>query len=244
MSAPGATFVVVATYNERENVEPLLQGLRAALPDAEVVVVDDHSPDGTGEVLDELREHDRLLHVIHRDDELGYASAQIAGMLYALAHGAGILVSMDADLSHDPAYLPDIVALLRDSDVVIGSRYVPGGVVRNSPWRRRFLSRCANVISRTLLGLPAADCSSGFRGYRAALLRRAELGSCKARGYGLLEELLFRCRALGARVTELPIVFVDRRHGRSKLSGAIALEALATVLRLFWERVLRRVRTM
>ena len=237
MSAKGATFVVVATYNERDNVETLLAGIRKAVPDARVVVVDDNSPDGTGELLEQMRQHDPLLHVLHREGKLGYASAHIAGMQYAMQQGAAAIVTMDADLSHDPSYLPRMLALLTENDIVIGSRYVRGGGAQASPWRRRLLSKGANLMCRALLGLRAADCSGGFRAYQARLLQRVGLDSCRARGYAFLEEVLFRCCARGARVAEVPIVYVDRRHGASKLSRAIALEALATVFRLFWERL-------
>jgi dolichol-phosphate mannosyltransferase len=242
MSGDGESFVVVATYNERENIEALLARLRDAVPNARVVVVDDNSPDGTGELLEGLTKQAPLLHVLHREGKLGYASAHVAGMQYALEHGADSIVTMDADLSHDPAHLPSMLAQLGDSDIVIGSRYCPGGGTEGTPWRRRLLSKGANVLSRVLLGIPAADCSGGFRVYRAHLLRRVGLDCCTARGYAFLEEVLFRCHRHGARLAEVPIVYVDRRHGASKLSSGIALEALATLFRLFWERIAGRGR--
>ena len=240
MSVDGALFVVVATYNERENIAPLLAGLRDALPGAQVVVVDDNSPDGTGELLDELRTGDPLLHVVHREGKLGYGSAHIAGMQFALDRGADTVLTMDADLSHDPVYLRAMLRLLEDNDVAIGSRYVAGGSAEGQPWRRRTLSKGANAICRALLGLPAADCSGGFRAYRASLLREVGLDSCTARGYFFLEELLFRCCACGGRVGEVPIAYMSRRHGASKLSSGIIFEGLAMVCRLFWERLTRR----
>ncbi len=240
MSASGALFVVVATYNERENIAPLLAGLRDVGPRTQIVVVDDNSPDGTGELLDELRTGDPLLHVVHREGKLGYGSAHIAGMQFALDRGADTVLTMDADLSHDPAYVPPMLALLEDYDVVIGSRYVPGGSDEGQPWQRRTLSKGANGLCRALLGLPAADCSGGFRAYRASLLREVGLDSCTAQGYFFLEELLFRCCACGGRVAEMPIAYMPRHHGASKLSSGIVFEGIGMLCRLFWERLTRR----
>ncbi|MFQ5810405.1 MAG: polyprenol monophosphomannose synthase [Armatimonadota bacterium] len=236
MSANGGAYVVLVTYNERDNVGPLLAGLRNAVPQAHVVVVDDNSPDGTGEVLDELRARDPRLHVVHRTGKLGYASAQIAGMQHALRRGAATVVTMDADLSHDPAYVPTMLKLLQDYDVVIGSRYVAGSSLEGQPRQRRVLSKVANAVCRVVLGLPAADCSAGFRAYRASLLQRVGLDSYTAQGYSFLAELLFRCCTHGARVGEVPIAYAARRYGASKLSGGIVLEGIGTVCRLFWER--------
>jgi dolichol-phosphate mannosyltransferase len=228
--------VVVATYNERENVRPLLEGLRDAVPEACIVVVDDGSPDGTGELLEELRACDSRLHVVRREGRFGYASAQIAGMQYALERGADTVVTMDADLSHDPAYVPTMLRRLRECDVVIGSRYVAGGSAEGQPRWRLILSKAANAVCRVLLGLPAADCSAGFRAYRAPFLQRVGLDSGTARGYCFLAELLFRCCTHGARVAEVPIAYMARRHGASKFSSGIVLEGVRMLCRLAWER--------
>lgn len=225
-------FISIATYDEADNIVPLLSGIFEALPEAQVVVVDDNSPDGTGDLVEEFSSGREGVHLIRRAGKMGFASAHLAGMRFALEHGATLVGTMDADFSHDPRVLPDLVAAGSNADVVIGSRYVEGGAVENWPWRRVMLSRLGGTFARTVLRLPARDCTGGYRIYRAALLQTARLDECRAEGYAFQIESLFRCVRAGARVREVPITFVDRERGRSKLSKGIIVEALATVLRL------------
>jgi len=231
-------WVVVATYNERENLPTLLDGLWTLEPPLHVCIVDDGSPDGTGTIADEwAAQHPQCVPVVHRAGKLGYGSAHCEGMRAALDRGAGVLVTMDADLSHEPERIPGMVAALRDADVVVGSRYVGGGRIENWSAFRMFLSRFGGgAVTRTLTGLRQADCTSGFRAYRRSILERADPWSTTTEGYGFLVELLFRCQRLGARIVETPIVFADRRAGRSKLSKRIILESALLCFPLWGQR--------
>lgn len=239
----GQVWVVTATFNERENLPTLLEGLLALRPPVRVCVVDDGSPDGTGELADEWAQGhpDRVL-VIHRAGKLGYASAHRDGMRAVLDRGASVVVTMDADLSHEPQRIAPMLAALSEADVVVGSRYVAGGRTENWSPFRVFLSRFGGgVVTRLLTGLRQADCTSGFRAYRRQILERANPWTTSAEGYGFLVELLFRCQRLGARIAEIPIVFADRRAGRSKLSKRIILESALLCFRLFAQRWGRRL---
>ena len=231
--------IILPTYNERENLEPLVGQLLALDLDLEVIVVDDGSPDGTGELADALAQHDARVHVIHRAGKLGLGTAYIAGFKYALAHGAERIVTMDADFSHHPRYVPVVVALTERYDVGIGSRYVPGGGVSET-WgtHRRWLSRGANFFARTLLGLKAHDCTAGFRCYRREVLQSIELDRIFSNGYSFLIELMFRCQRLGYTFGETPILFENRRQGKSKISQVEIYKAMLTVLRLGISRLL------
>jgi dolichol-phosphate mannosyltransferase len=241
----GSVWVVVATYNESENLPTLLEGLWATGEALNVCIVDDGSPDGTGEVADEwaARWPGRVA-VIHRAGKLGYASAHREGMRLALERGAAVVVTMDADLSHEPERIPAMLAALREADVVVGSRYVVGGRTENWSGFRMLLSRVGGgVVTRALTGLRQADCTSGYRAYRPEMLQRANPWSTAAEGYGFLVELLFRCQRLGARVVEVPIVFADRRAGRSKLSRVIILESALLCFRLCLQRLRKAPRS-
>jgi dolichol-phosphate mannosyltransferase len=218
-------YVTIATYNERDNLPLVIAQIAERAPGLNVVVIDDASPDGTGEVADELARERPWLHVIHRQGKGGYASAHITGLQWALDRGADRLLTMDADLSHDPAVLPAILAGLETHDLVLGSRYVPGGGTRNWGVFRRLLSRFGSFYARSILGLRQRDCTTGYRGYRADLVRRCGMLETTTQGYSFLVEVLYRCVRAGAEVREVPIVFVDRQYGQSKLSKAIMLEA-------------------
>jgi dolichol-phosphate mannosyltransferase len=234
-------WVCMATYNERDNIADLLQQLRSTAPDGHVIVVDDNSPDGTGELLDELAGRDDHIHPVHRSGKLGYASAHRAAMAQALDCGADVVVTMDADFSHDPKHLPDLMGLIEQgADVAIGSRYVAGGRTENWPWCRRFLSSAANALARAGLGLAVHDCTSGYRAYRTSLMRRLDLGAFRSEGYCFLEELLVQCHLAGADIRETPIVFVERRAGRSKMSRRVIFEAAWVLAKLSFRRVLGR----
>jgi dolichol-phosphate mannosyltransferase len=225
--------VIVPTYNEKENIESLVTQLLALPTSVHVIVVDDNSPDGTGEITDRLSvENAGQVSVIHRHGKLGLGTAYIAGFKEALADGADLVCSMDADFSHNPRYVPDIVDKINHGyDLVIGSRYVRGGGSTQT-LDRKVISWGANTIIRMLLGLHAHDTTAGFRCYRRQVLERLDLDSIKSSGYSFLFEMLFRVEQQGWKVGEVPIIFEDRRLGVSKISRNEIVKALGTVLRL------------
>lgn len=225
--------VIVPTYNEKENIESLVTQLLALPTSVHVIVVDDNSPDGTGEITDRLSvENAGQVSVIHRHGKLGLGTAYIAGFKEALAGGADLVCSMDADFSHNPRYVPDIVDKINHGyDLVIGSRYVRGGGSTQT-LDRKMISWGANTIIRMLLGLHAHDTTAGFRCYRRQVLERLDLDSIKSSGYSFLFEMLFRVEQQGWKVGEVPIIFEDRRLGISKISRNEIVKALGTVLRL------------
>ena len=233
------TFVVVPTYNEADNLDDLLAQLLALPVRLGVVVVDDCSPDGTGEKADRwAADHPDRVHVVHRAGKLGLGTAYIAGFKKALyALGATRVMTMDADFSHHPRYIPDMIALSRHKHVVIGSRYVPGGGSRNCSWKRIGLSRIANFVARILLGLQAKDATAGFRLYRREVLESIPLHQIFSSGYSFLVEMLFLCQRRGWQVGEVPIIFEDRRKGMTKISRQEVYRAQYTVLRLFFRRL-------
>ena len=222
----GQVAVVIPTYNERDNLEPIVGRLRTAVPAAHILVVDDGSPDGTGEIADKLAAEDPHLHVLHRAGKSGLGTAYIAGFTWGLEHGYGVLVEHDADGSHDPADLPKMLAALEDADLVIGSRYVPGGTVVNWPKSREVLSRGANVYVRMMLGIGVHDATAGFRAYRAATLRAIDLDQVESQGYCFQVDLTLRTAERGFRIREVPITFTERARGASKMSQSVVLEAL------------------
>ncbi len=227
---PGPVWVVLPTYNERENLEPVVSGVRAALepvaPDHRILVVDDSSPDGTGDLADELAARDRAVQVLHRPRKQGLGQAYIAGFALALAQGAALVVEMDADLSHDPAHLPAMIEAARDADLVIGSRYVVGGAVRNWGATRRLVSRGGCWYARVVLGLDVRDLTGGFKCFRRAVLEAIDLEGVRSQGYAFQVELTYRAIQRGFRVKEVPITFTDRTVGQSKMSRRIVLEAI------------------
>ena len=231
-SSSPRSLVSIATYNERENLAPLLQDIRKALPDAEALVVDDNSPDGTGRMADEFAAADPRIHVIHRPGKLGLGTAVLAAMRYAMEHDFDYLVNMDADFSHHPRYLPALVAGMDRYDVMIGSRYVPGGGTENWPVSRKFISFAVNTMTRLLMRVPARDCSGAFRCYRVSKLRKAHLERVISRGYSFQEEMLYRCRKAGCRLGETPIIFADRRGGVSKVNSREAVRSLGVLIYL------------
>lgn len=234
-------WICIATYNERDTIGDLLSQVHAWMPEAQVIVVDDNSPDGTGDLLDQMAAADQWVHPIHRSGKLGYASAHRAAMGRALEEGAEVVVTMDADLSHDPKHLVDLMRLIEEgADLAIGSRYVPGGGTQDWPWHRRFLSAAANSLARVGLGLSVHDCTAGFRAYRAPLLRQLRWEDSRSEGYCFLEEILAACAWGGADIRETPIIFVERRAGRSKMSRKVILEAAWMLVRLICRRLFGR----
>lgn len=227
------SLVIIPTYNEAENIAPLVDSLLAMALDLHILVVDDNSPDGTGQIADNLAAaHQHCVWVLHRAGKLGLGTAYTTGFEFALERGYDRIVTMDADFSHNPRYVPSLIELTRTCDLGIGSRYVPGGGVRLWGLHRRLLSRGANFFARTTLGLMARDCTAGFRCYQAEVLRTVDPVSIRADGYSYLVEMLWRVQRAGFRVGETPIVFTDRRRGASKISRNEILKAGSTVLRL------------
>ena len=224
--------VVVPTFNERENIEPFLRAVRQAVPDADVLVVDDNSPDGTGQIADTVAAELGRVKVLHRPGKQGLGSAYRHGFTIALDEDYEVVVSMDVDFSHDPSVIPNLLSSVdRGADAVIGSRYVPGGGTANWPLHRRLLSRWGNRYVGMLLGLGVRDATSGFRAYRASALRDIDHAATSAEGYAFLTELVRRLATRGHPIVEVPIIFRDRERGTSKMSGRIIMESMLLVTR-------------
>jgi dolichol-phosphate mannosyltransferase len=229
------SLIVTPTYNERDNLEVLVASVFEALPQAHILVVDDASPDGTGALADDMASRDARIHVLHRAGKQGLGTAYLAGFAWGLEQEYEYLFEMDADLSHDPKYLPGFLeALDRGADLVIGSRNVPGGDVEGWGPVRRFISKGGSLYSRSILGLEVRDLTSGFKGFKREVLETIGLDRVQSEGYSFQIELTYRAVLKGFRVVESPIVFVDRRAGQSKMSGSIFVEAIWMVPRLRW----------
>lgn len=244
VAAPVRAVVVLPTYNEIGNLVAIVEAILGQPGIDAVVVVDDGSPDGTGAAADALAErHPGRVSPLHRPRKLGLGTAYGAGFQRAIARGAEWVCTMDADFSHDPAVLPSLLAAAAHADLVIGSRYAPGGAVDGDwGWHRRMLSQGANALAHRVIGLKAHDCTSGYRCYRTTLLAAVDYPLIRSSGYSYLIEMLFRCQRAGARVVEVPILFSDRRHGASKISRTEILRAAETVARLAWRRWRSRTR--
>ncbi len=232
MNSPAQPRILVslATYNERDNLAPLLREIRVYAPTCEILVTDDNSPDGTGPAADELAAADSTIHVLHRPGKLGLGTAILGAARFAIDHDFDWFVNMDADFSHHPRYLPALFAGMADHDVMIGSRYIPGGGSVNWPLSRRLMSQGVNLLVRLLMGLPARDTSGGFRCYSVALLRQTNLNKLVSHGYSFQQEVLYRCRRAGARIGETPILFEDRRAGQSKADLYEAVRSVSVIL--------------
>ncbi|MCW2579571.1 MAG: polyprenol monophosphomannose synthase [Blastococcus sp.] len=222
-------LVIIPTYNEAENVQLILDRLRASVPTAHALVVDDGSPDGTAEIADKLACVDPHVHVLKRTTKAGLGPAYVAGFRWARARGYDVVVEMDADGSHAPEQLPDLLAALEDADLVLGSRYVPGGAVADWPVHRLLLSRAGNRYTRWALRLPLSDATGGYRAARADLIDRLPFDDVASQGYCFQVDWVWRAVRAGARVREVPIIFTEREFGRSKMSGSIVREALVRV---------------
>ena len=235
-----SALVVIPTYNERINLPVLIAGLMLHA-NLRVLVVDDQSPDGTGEIADALsRQHPGRVEVLHRAGKKGFGRSYIDGIQKALAEPVDVICQMDADLSHDPKQLPELIAATNHADLVIGSRYIPGGAVVNWPLRRRMLSRFANLYVRVVTRLGAHDCTSGYRCWRRAAIAALPLDRFISDGYSFLVEMLFVAARSGCRIAEVPITYVERREGESKVSRAVLVESAITPWRLIAKRETRR----
>jgi dolichol-phosphate mannosyltransferase len=226
------TLVSVATYNEIENLPPLVEAVWQVAPQADILIIDDNSPDGTGRWCDEHAANEPRLKCVHRPGKLGLGTATIAAMRYAIDHGYDLVLNMDADFSHHPQYIPAILDQMANADVAIGSRYCPGGGTKDWPLPRRLMSWGVNTYARVLLGLKPRDTSGAFRCYRVSLLKQLDFASIKSRGYSFQEEILWHLKRLGARMVETPIVFADRERGQSKINKQEAVTAIWLILRL------------
>ncbi|MCI3226380.1 polyprenol monophosphomannose synthase [Streptomyces sp. NP-1717] len=222
----GAALVIIPTFNEAENIKRTVSRVRAAVPEADILVADDNSPDGTGKLADELAADDSQVHVLHRKGKEGLGAAYLAGFHWGMEHGYGVLVEMDADGSHQPEELPRLLTALKGADLVLGSRWVPGGRVVNWPRTREMISRGGSTYSRALLGLPLRDITGGFRAFRTETLDRLGLEEVASQGYCFQVDLARRAVEAGCHVVEVPITFVDRELGDSKMSRDILVEAL------------------
>jgi dolichol-phosphate mannosyltransferase len=231
-------LIIVPTYNERENVARVVDEFLAPVPEAELLFVDDASPDGTGPLLDEIAAANPRVHVMHRAGKLGLGTAYLEGFRWGLERGYDYLMEMDADFSHDPEYLPAMVGAARDgADMVVGSRYAPGGGTENWGLGRRMLSQFGGLYARAVLGVGVRDMTAGFICYRRATLESIDLDAVRSNGYSFQIEMKYRVLRAGLRIVEVPIVFVDRAVGESKMSGAIAREAIVMCWKLRFSKL-------
>lgn len=239
---PDRALVIVPTYNERFNIARLIPAILAQDPSLEVLVVDDASPDGTGDVVDGIAANNNRVNIIHRPGKLGLGTAYIAGFRWALERRYDLVFEMDADFSHNPERLPEFLATIREADVVLGSRYQNGHVnVVNWPMSRLFLSYAANIYARAVTGLPIFDTTGGFKCFRRNVLESIDLNSVKSNGYAFQIEMSYRAWKRGFRLVEIPIIFVDRTEGESKMSKKIVREAIWMVWRLRWWSLTGRI---
>jgi len=234
-------LVIIPTYNERENIDNIINSVLAQPVGLDVMIIDDNSPDGTGEIVRHIAKGDARVHLIERPEKKGLGTAYIEGFKWAIKEGYDYIFEMDADFSHNPDDLPRICDELKTYDLVIGSRYSNGISVVNWPISRVMLSFFANIFARCVTGVPVMDLTSGFKGFRRKVLQKINLERIKADGYGFQIEMHFYAYYLGFKVKEIPIIFVDRRSGRSKMSKQIIFEALLIVLRLGFYRLFRRI---
>ena len=226
------SLIIIPTYNEKENVETLVETIFRLDHDIEILVVDDGSPDGTGEIADRLAAGDERVHVIHREGKMGLGSAYLRGFQFAIERKYDLVFEMDADFSHDPSYLPSFLKKAEECHVVLGSRYVQGVNVINWPMSRLLLSYFANVYTRVITGLPVRDATGGFKCFRRDVLESIDLDNVKSDGYSFQIEMTFKCWKKGFRICEIPIIFYERRKGQSKMSKKIVHEAIFMVWRL------------
>lgn len=231
-SQPDSLLILVCTYNERDNLPLLFEQMETFVPGAQILVVDDNSPDGTSDWVEEQRKKKPNLALLRRSGKLGLGSAIKAGMEYAIQNGFEWLLNLDADLSHSPSDIPALLAQRNQFDIVVGSRYVEGGGMRGCSWKRVFVSQCANAYARRMIGWKVQDCSSAFRLYRVSSLQRIEFDELRVKGYGFLEEVLWFLLHSNARLAEVGIVYTERREGKSKISVQEAWSAITSIHRV------------
>ncbi len=239
MDGSRRAVICLPTYDERENLRPILGAIHEVVPQVDVLVIDDDSPDGTGRIADEVALGDNRVRVLHRARKEGLGRAYLAGFAWALERGYGLILEMDADFSHDPRHLPALLERAREADLVLGSRYVPGGGTVNWGLGRRLVSRGGSLYARTVLGVTVRDLTGGFKCFRREVLEAIDLPSVECSGYAFQIELTYRALLKGFAVTEIPIVFTDRRVGRSKMSRRIVLEAVRKVWSMRFSRFAR-----
>jgi len=231
-NSPKRVLICMPTYNEKDNIRNIIPAIHAAAPEVHLLVIDDNSPDGTGAIADEMAAADERIHVLHRTQKQGLGPAYIAGFRWAMERGYDYIFEMDADFSHQPKYLPGMIAALGEHDVVIGSRYVAGGGTENWGLIRQFISRGGGLYARTILGVKIKDLTAGFIGWRANVLDAIDLDTVEASGYVFQIEMKYRAHQRGFKILEIPITFPDREVGESKMSGGIALEAITRVWKI------------
>ncbi len=229
-------LIIIPTYNESENIERLVHEVLKYLPDTEILIIDDNSPDGTGTIADNLAGQNRAIHVIHRPKKMGMGNAYNQGFRYAIEHGYDVVFEMDADFSHKPSDLPRLLEKLNNNGLVIGSRYVEGGGTVNWGVSRQFISRSGNLYARLILGMNTKDITAGFRCYKVEALKKINLDQVKSDGYGFQVEMAYMINKAGYGIKEVPIIFEDRRAGQSKMSKDIVIEAFARVLMIRLKR--------
>jgi dolichol-phosphate mannosyltransferase len=230
------TLLIIPTYNEIENLRPLLEKIQSYASEMDVLIVDDHSPDGTGELADEIQSENPRVKVLHRPGKMGLGTAYIVGFKYTIEHGYDAAFEMDADFSHDPRYLPDFLQAIEYADLVIGSRYIPGGNTPNWSFLRRLISGGGNIFARSMLGIPVHDCTAGYRLYRRRLLESIDLDTVESHDYAFQIEMAYRAAQQDFKIVEIPIIFMDRRLGKSKMSRKIVIEGFAYVLKAHFSR--------
>jgi dolichol-phosphate mannosyltransferase len=230
-TSPSRLLVSLATYNEHDNLRPLIEAIHQNAPDAHILVIDDNSPDGTGRLADELAAKDSRIHVLHRPGKLGLGTATLAGMRYAIDNNYDLFLNLDADFSHPPRYIPNLLAGMKDHDIMIGSRYVKGGGTENWPFMRLAISRSVNLLVRILFRMPVKDASGAYRCFRVEKLKQVPFDRIRSRGYSFQQEMLYRCRRAGCTMGEYPIVFENRRAGASKVNMK---EAVRSISMLMW----------
>jgi len=232
------TLITLCTYNERENLQELIPVLRNIVPEADILVIDDNSPDGTSDFVRSLALQDEHVRLLHRPGKLGLGTATLSGFMYGIEHQYDFLVNLDADFSHNPRYIPELIASMAACDVAIASRYMPGGGVVGWTRGRKLMSQMINVWARLLLRLDSMDNSGSFRCYRVSLLSRIDWSKTIATGYAFQEEVLYRCRKAGGRMTEVPFMFEDRRHGVTKINLRECYSAVWVIFRLGLQNLL------
>jgi len=229
-------LIIIPTYNEVGNLCPLIGEIFERVPETDILIVDDNSPDGTGKLADDIHNQNPRVMVLHRPGKMGLGTAYIAGFKYAIEHGYDAAFEMDADFSHDPRYLPDFLQAIEHADLVIGSRYIPGGDTPDWSILRRLISGVGNIFARFTLDIPVYDCTAGYRFYRRQLLESIDLDTVQSQGYAFQIEMTYRAAQQGFKIVETPITFMDRRLGKSKMSRNIVIEGFTYVLKARFSR--------